>query len=98
MRNRIAILTAALTLSAAIGGTVWAQSAPSVLDGVYTEAQAAKGQSEFAQNCAACHGSGLSGNGEAPALGGAEFISHWAGLGLGELYYPILTNTPPHNH
>src|ERR1019366_6705194 len=94
MRNRIAVLAAALTLSTVIGGTVWAQSAPSVLDGVYTEAQAAKGQSEFAQNCAACHGSGLSGNGEAPALVGAEFISDWAGLSLGELYDRIRTTMP----
>lgn len=93
MRNgKIAMLAAALLLPAA--GAVWAQSAPSVLDGVYTEAQAAKGQTEFAQQCAACHGSGLSGNGEAPALVGAEFISDWAGLTLGDLFERIRTTMP----
>lgn len=96
MRNgKIAMLAAALLLPAA--GVVWAQSAPSVLDGVYTDAQAAKGADQFAQQCAACHGSGLSGNGEAPALVGAEFISDWAGLSLGELFERIRTTMPQDN-
>ena len=97
MRNRIAVLTAVLTMSAAIGGTVWAQTSSSVLDGVYTEAQAARGADQFAQNCAACHGSSLNGNGEAPALVGAEFISDWAGLTLGELFERIRNTMPQDN-
>ncbi len=43
MRNRITLLAAALCLSAAAGGTVWAQSATTTLSGVYTEAQATRG-------------------------------------------------------
>ena len=97
MRNRIAVLAAALTMSAAVGGTVWAQTSASVLDGVYTEAQAERGSAQFAQNCAACHGSSLSGNGEAPALVGGEFISDWAGLTLGELFDRIRTTMPQDN-
>ena len=97
MRNRIAILAAGLCLTAAIGGTVWAQTPASVLDGVYTDAQATRGQEQFAQNCAACHGSGLTGNGEAPALVGAEFISDWAGLTVGELFDRIKNTMPQDN-
>ena len=97
MRNKLAIFAAGLCLTAAIGGSVWAQTSASVLDGVYTEAQATRGQGEFAQNCAACHGSGLTGNGEAPALVGAEFISDWAGLTLGDLFDRIRNTMPQDN-
>jgi sugar lactone lactonase YvrE len=97
MRNRIAVLTAALAMSAAFGGAVWAQTSSSVLDGVYTEAQATRGQADYLQHCAACHGSGLNGNGEAPALVGAEFISDWAGLTLGELFDRIRNTMPQDN-
>lgn len=88
-------ISAALALVAA--GGAWAQTTSSVLDGVYTEAQAARGQDAFAQTCAACHGTGLTGNGEAPALVGGEFISNWAGLTAGELFDRIRTTMPQDN-
>jgi mono/diheme cytochrome c family protein len=87
-------LTAVLIAS---GGAGWAQTSSSVLDGVYTDAQATRGSDQYAQNCAACHGSGLSGNGEAPALVGAEFISDWAGLTLGDLADRIHNTMPQDN-
>ncbi|MBS0281529.1 MAG: cytochrome c [Proteobacteria bacterium] len=97
MSSRIAILAAALMVSAGIGGVAWAQSGPTTLDGVYTAAQADQGQVQFSQHCAACHGSGLTGNGEAPALVGGEFISNWAGLSVGELFERIRTTMPQDN-
>src|SRR6185312_8747376 len=97
MKSRIAILSAALAVSATIGGVAWAQGTSSVLDGVYTEAQAARGNAQYSQHCAACHGSGLTGNGEAPALVGGEFISNWAGLTLGDLFERIRTTMPQDN-
>jgi len=97
MSSRIAILAAALAVSAGIGGAAWAQSGTTLLDGVYTAAQAEQGQVQFSQHCAACHGSGLTGNGEAPALVGGEFISNWAGLTAGELFERIRTTMPQDN-
>lgn len=97
MSSRIAIIAAALTISAGIGGMAWAQGSVTVLDGVYTAAQAERGQAQYSQNCAACHGSGLTGNGEAPALVGGEFISNWAGLTAGELFERIRTTMPQDN-
>lgn len=97
MKSRIAILSAALAVSAAIGGVAWAQGSASVLDGAYTEAQAQTGQDQYSAHCAACHGSGLTGNGEAPALVGGEFISNWAGLTLGDLFERIRTTMPQDN-
>ena len=68
---------------AAIAGTVlaavgaWAADEPKTQwDGVYTEAQAARGALVYSQYCASCHGPDLSGSEMAPALTGGEFNSN----------------------
>ena len=71
-----------------------AQSATTTLSGVYTEAQATRGQAQFATDCAPCHGSTAQGNGEAPALTGAEFTADWIGLTMGDLFDRIRTTMP----
>lgn len=93
------MLGALLCLSAAVGGTAIiqsavAQSATTTMSGVYTEAQAARGQAQFATNCAPCHGSTAQGNGEAPALTGADFTADWIGLTMGDLFDRIRTTMP----
>jgi mono/diheme cytochrome c family protein len=97
MRKKALLFAAALILPVVAGGVAWAQTSSSVLDGIYTQAQAERGSTAFAQNCAACHGSGLSGNGEAPALAAAEFISNWAGLTVGDLFDRIRNTMPQDN-
>jgi hypothetical protein len=47
-----------------------------VLDGVYTSAQARRGQDQFEQHCAACHRGDLGGR-SGPALKGDRFLDHW---------------------
>ena len=42
------------------GGTVW--------DGVFTEAQASRGEAAYGRSCAVCHKEDLLGGGTAPAL------------------------------
>ena len=42
-------------------------------DGVYSEDQAKRGEQTYAKACASCHGADLSGSGQAPALGDADF-------------------------
>src|SRR5271167_2104922 len=76
----------------------WAEeSTSSVRDGIYTEAQAARGATAYAQNCAACHGASLDGLGEAPALVGAQFIADFNGLMVGDLFERIRTTMPLNN-
>jgi mono/diheme cytochrome c family protein len=70
------------------------ETTSSVLDGVFTDAQATRGAETFAVACTACHGSSLSGLGEAPALVGAMFVSDFNGLTLGELFDRIRTTMP----
>ena len=47
----------------AVAGATLAQDARSVWDGVYTTAQAARGEAAYAQNCGFCHGANLAGTG-----------------------------------
>jgi mono/diheme cytochrome c family protein len=54
---------------AASGGTVW--------DGVFTEAQASRGEAAYGRSCAACHKEDLLGGGTAPALAGEAFLRRW---------------------
>ena len=49
----------------------------SVWDGIYTEAQAARGQMAYEKSCAQCHLDGLEGDGVAPAIAGPMFHFRW---------------------
>ena len=46
---------------------VGAQATKSVNDGVYSEAQAKRGDALYKENCATCHGDNLEGSGPMPA-------------------------------
>src|SRR5215467_10635461 len=71
-----------------------------VLDGVYSEAQAKRGQTAFLEKCASCHGQNLEGtNGSAvevdgSPLVGTSFIENWREDDLGELFKFIQTSMP----
>jgi mono/diheme cytochrome c family protein len=67
----------------------------SVWDGVYTKAQAERGQTAYNANCASCHGDQLTGGEIAPPLVGGEFLSNWNGLTVGQLFERTRTGMPP---
>ena len=82
------------TKSVAIGIALAALQARSVVDGVYTDAQAVRGERSYASYCANCHGVELAGGDLAPSLVGSEFIAHWNGSSVGELFERIKTTMP----
>ncbi len=65
-------MTAKIIVLTMIAAAVLAQASRSVWDGVYTDAQAKRGEALFAENCVTCHGPALEGDGEAPPLSGGE--------------------------
>jgi mono/diheme cytochrome c family protein len=71
------------------------QASRSVWDGVYTEAQAKRGQEVYSAECSKCHAADLSGVDEAPALAGGSFLSNWDGLTVGDLSERIRISMPP---
>src|SRR5262249_10751654 len=62
-------------------------------DGVYTAAQAKRGEELYSQTCAACHGADLSGA-DAPALSGSAFNTGWNDLSVADLADRIRTTMP----
>ena len=71
-----------------------AATSRSVRDGVYTKAQANRGENTYKLECARCHGENLLGGDEAPALAGADFIEKWNGNPVGRIYELILKTMP----
>ena len=63
-------------------------------DGVYSEGQAKRGEQTYAKACASCHGADLSGSGQAPALGDADFNKEWDGQPLSDLFDRIHATMP----
>jgi len=88
MKKLVAIPIACLGL--------WAMApARNAADGVYTAEQAKRGADTYTARCAMCHGAGMQGGPEAPALIGAEFLFGWGGKTAGALYNYIHATMPP---
>ena len=80
-------------LLAAAGGKAQAPNR-SVWEGVYTNDQAKRGEQLYAKYCGSCHGDTLGGGESAPPLAGAEFLSNWNGLTVGDLFDRMRTSMP----
>jgi alcohol dehydrogenase (cytochrome c) len=64
-----------------------------VQSGVYSAAQATRGQALYAAHCAKCHGQQLEGA-SAAALSGSRFMAKWNGKSVEELLYITRTQMP----
>lgn len=88
-----------LALAAIIGPAVFAQAADqarmTLQKGVYTQTQAKSGKAIYHEKCSSCHLDNLAGGtNESPALKGNDFLSHWNGKPLRELYSRIISTMP----
>ena len=72
-----------------------AQAARTLQDGVFTDAQASRGQVLYAQRCAGCHGPDLTGGAQAPPLDGLVFRFKWRQEPLSALFIKIRYTMPP---
>ena len=96
MSARTAFLAIAGVLTIGLSYSVVMAQDKTVWDGVYTEAQAARGEALFGDKCAKCHGPDLSG-GDAPSLVGSEFGGNWDDLSLGDLADRLRVSMPQDN-
>jgi mono/diheme cytochrome c family protein len=97
MKFTVAILALAGTMvfgALSAHSTVAAQGAKSQWDGIYTEAQAKRGEANYAQYCSSCHGADLAGGEMAPGLTGGEFTANWNDLSVGDLFERIRVSMP----
>lgn len=87
-----------LGLLIAVVSACWAGTAlagPAVLEGTYTETQAAEGKRAYDQSCAECHHATLRGTGHGPELAGPNFLAKWGERSAAELFRDICTRMPP---
>ena len=70
-----------------------AQQARTAKDGVFTDAQAARGKAIFNMRCALCHGERLEGA-AGPPLGGQEFLGPRDGQPLPDVFEKINATMP----
>jgi cytochrome c len=71
------------------------QSARTVWDGVYSDAQAERGRAAYQQACVGCHREDLRGDNTAPSLVGESFTFLWGDMEVGELSARIQKVMPP---
>jgi len=85
----------AVSLGLLFGPAGTTSSTPSQQGGIYTDAQAARGQAVYDKKCASCHGPRLEG-GSASALSGGKFADRWArgAKSVDDLYYITRTQMP----
>ena len=79
-----------IAVSAVVVCAAWRASAQmppsrSSWDGIYSVAQAARGEIAYATACSVCHGPQLDGFDAAPALRGGRFMSTWNGVSLADM-------------
>jgi S-disulfanyl-L-cysteine oxidoreductase SoxD len=81
---------------AAIASVVAAQSATSktMWDGVFTDAQALRGQQTYKQSCALCHKDDLLGDSGTPALAGPEFLNRFNGSTVDDVLQTVRASMP----
>ena len=72
---------------------VEAQQPQTVAQGVYTDAQAGRGQAVYSARCGTCHGATLAGR-TGPALVGDDFNGIWARQPVSELVQKIFNTMP----
>jgi len=89
-RGRVWLITSLLVgMCACLGGAIRsaraAGPAKTTLDGVFTDAQAARGKADYNTSCGTCHMEDLSGSGQALPLAGDAFMDVWEGQTVADL-------------
>jgi mono/diheme cytochrome c family protein len=89
---RWTIVAVAWTSTVALGG-LSAQQPKSGWDGIYSDAQAKRGQALYAENCISCHGT-EQGTPRGPAIVGPAFAARWQPKPIQELFDFVQAKMP----
>lgn len=89
-RGRVWLVAALIVgMCACLGGVIRsaraANPAKTTLDGVFSDAQAARGKAQYNTSCSGCHMEDLSGSGQALPLAGDAFMDVWEGQSVADL-------------
>src|SRR5437588_3779858 len=89
-----ALLILSIGLLGSAYSSVQAQAPASVLDGIYTTAQAERGKKVYDETCVGCHGPKLEGGASGPTLSGPDFTSGYKDGSAGALLNKISQDMP----
>ena len=84
--------TGAVTSRTALA--VGQEASSSVLDGVFTSAQALRGGGLYNEHCTSCHGPAFLGDEMAPSIAGNAFLVFWTEVPVGSLFERIKVSMP----
>jgi mono/diheme cytochrome c family protein len=84
----------ATVVGSAVSARVVQDKAKTTWDGVYSDAQAKRGEATYSDSCKSCHGPDLMGIDTAPSLTGPEFNMDWNDLTLDDLFERMRTTMP----
>src|SRR5436190_21631103 len=92
VRMLVVVAGAVVVTSVAAQEQAW----KSAWAGVYTDAQADRGEREYGRTCSHCHGLSLEGDGsrEIPALVLDSFMRHWRGRPVQALFDTLMRSMP----
>lgn len=93
-KSLFASLFIAMPIAVLLQTPAAAEASQSQWNGVYSQAQAKRGDGFYTQYCLMCHGSDLMGGEMAPALIGGEFQSKWNELTMSDLFERVKTSMP----
>lgn len=94
------VLAAALNwpgIASGVASSTAVAQEKSTWSGVYTDAQASRGESVYTASCSVCHGDNLGGSEMGPGLAGSSFLEFWDGLSLGDLLQVMSVSMPQDN-
>lgn len=90
----MALLAATIGAGVSARETFAPRQSRTVWDGVYTDAQARRGEPLYQEECASCHAPDLTGGEISPALKGGVFVWTWNGLPVGTLFERMRKSMP----
>jgi mono/diheme cytochrome c family protein len=93
MRAKFTVILGGVFLISGLYAGVGAQG-KTVNDGIYSDAQAKRGDVLYKEQCATCHGDNLEGSGPMPALAGKDFLASWQGKTVADLFEKTHTTMP----
>jgi mono/diheme cytochrome c family protein len=94
-KMRMTMVTAALLLAGGLAVAAQDAAPGSIWSGVFSEAQAKRGEEAYQASCAGCHGVDLvSVDSETPSLTGPRFNTSWVGKTIGDRFDVIRKTMP----
>src|SRR5262245_48765300 len=92
-KHTVWAVAVAIVGTIAVGSSTLAFAQKTAKDGVFSAAQAKRGEALYKDQCASCHSADLSGGG-APQLAGADFLGFWDKTPVSDLVTKIKDSMP----